>query len=457
MARASCCCSPPDRSPASWLLRSERTGNNRYTSSMEVSIRSASLRNVQQAEAQVVGHRHRREDRPAARHQRDARSDDLLGGLLGDRLSVERDRPGRGGEPADGLEDRRLAGAIGSQQRDDLALGHVEVHAEQHLQLAVAHVDIGRPEQRGGPGWRRATVRSTGIARDREVHHRGIAGRARRAHQRVVGEVAVRGPGLSVRLGLGIGVEDLGHDLGRVLHRSVGRRRARRARVSRPAQLRWSCRARTPRTPRTPRGPSGRGATPRDPCRGGPPPGAGADRAASRRGRPARTESATAPRGRRCRRRSRRMVASRSWVPRSPAAPVIAPPIEPSPPMVAMENTSIDWIGWYEPARAPWSSSTWSPPARPAIPPENTNPDRVTHRVGTDCRLGRLPVVAGCDEQPAGPGSADTAGERDAPSRGRRGRTTACTAPSRGRLVPTAAAARPFWGMISGKTLGLRT
>ena len=79
-----------------------------------------------------------------------------------------------------------------------------------------------------------------------------------------------------------------------------------------------------------------------------------------------------------------RMVASRSWSPRMPAAPVIAPPIEPSPPIVAMEKISTDCTGWYDPTRAPCSTSTCSPPASPARKPEKTKPLSVTQRVDTE-------------------------------------------------------------------------
>ena len=47
----------------------------------------------------------------------------------------------RGQEAHDGLQRRGLAGAVAAHQRHDLAAAQGEVHAEQHLRLA-----IGRPQ-----------------------------------------------------------------------------------------------------------------------------------------------------------------------------------------------------------------------------------------------------------------------------------------------------------------------
>ena len=52
------------------------------------------------------------------------------------------------------LQQRRLAGAVRAEQGDDLALADVEVDAEQHLHVAVAHVEAPHVEQvrrRGRP------------------------------------------------------------------------------------------------------------------------------------------------------------------------------------------------------------------------------------------------------------------------------------------------------------------
>ena len=52
-------------------------------------------------------------------------------------------------DAADGLEQRRLAGAVGAEQGDDLALPHLEVDAEEHLHLVVGDVDAAA--QSSGP------------------------------------------------------------------------------------------------------------------------------------------------------------------------------------------------------------------------------------------------------------------------------------------------------------------
>ena len=51
----------------------------------------------------------------------------------------------------DRLQRRRLAGAVGAEQRHDRALRHVEAEAAQHQDdLVVDHLDVADAEQRGG-------------------------------------------------------------------------------------------------------------------------------------------------------------------------------------------------------------------------------------------------------------------------------------------------------------------
>ena len=47
----------------------------------------------------------------------------------------------------DRLQQRRLAGAVAPEQRDDLVLVHVERHVAQDVALAVERVDAGEAEQ----------------------------------------------------------------------------------------------------------------------------------------------------------------------------------------------------------------------------------------------------------------------------------------------------------------------
>ena len=55
-------------------------------------------------------------------------------------------------EAAHHLEEGRLAGAVGAEQRHGLAGGDGEVDAEEHLHLAVGEVDAADVE--GGDGGR---------------------------------------------------------------------------------------------------------------------------------------------------------------------------------------------------------------------------------------------------------------------------------------------------------------
>ena len=109
-----------------------------------------SRRSIQPAVAQVLGDGQRRERRPAAGHEHDAPGRDLVGGGVGDVAAVEDDRALVGRDQAgDRLEQRRLAGAVGAEQRHDLALVDLEVDVEQHLHVAVADVEAPDEQQLG--------------------------------------------------------------------------------------------------------------------------------------------------------------------------------------------------------------------------------------------------------------------------------------------------------------------
>ena len=72
-----------------------------------------------------------------------------VGGKAGHVLACERDRAPLGlDQAADALQQRRLAGAVGSEQGDDLALDDVEVDTEEDLHGPVRHVDSAALEQR---------------------------------------------------------------------------------------------------------------------------------------------------------------------------------------------------------------------------------------------------------------------------------------------------------------------
>ena len=69
--------------------------------------------------------------------------DPLLGGDVGDRAAVQaHDAARRRAEAGDDPQDRRLAGAVGAEQREHLAPAHLEADVEQDLHLAVGEVDV---------------------------------------------------------------------------------------------------------------------------------------------------------------------------------------------------------------------------------------------------------------------------------------------------------------------------
>ena len=99
-------------------------------------------------EAQVLGDGQRRERALAARHLHDAAARDLVGRRVRHVAPVEHDGAVRRlDQTGDRLQQRRLAGAVGAEQRDDLAFVDLEVHAEQHLHAVVVHVDVADEEQ----------------------------------------------------------------------------------------------------------------------------------------------------------------------------------------------------------------------------------------------------------------------------------------------------------------------
>src|SRR4029079_16839013 len=91
---------------------------------------------------QVFEHRHAREDAAAFRRLRDAEADDLMRRALGDVVAGELDRSGPAARrSANGHHQRRLAGAVGPNQGDDLALIDVDIDALEGLNLAIEGLD----------------------------------------------------------------------------------------------------------------------------------------------------------------------------------------------------------------------------------------------------------------------------------------------------------------------------
>ena len=67
--------------------------------------------------------------------------------------------------PRDGAQQRRLAGAVRAEEGDALALGDLEVDAEEDLDAAVADVEVADGQQRCAPGVALGGVRGAGGGR----------------------------------------------------------------------------------------------------------------------------------------------------------------------------------------------------------------------------------------------------------------------------------------------------
>ncbi len=103
----------------------------------------------ERTDLQVLADRHVGEDALATGQHLDAAVHAPFGGDVRDRLPVEADHaPRRGAEAGDDPQDRRLAGAVGAEQREHLALAHLEADVEQHLHLAVGEVDRAHLDRR---------------------------------------------------------------------------------------------------------------------------------------------------------------------------------------------------------------------------------------------------------------------------------------------------------------------
>ena len=127
-AIASICCSPPESVPPRWCRRSLRRGNSVKTRSRSAS--KCVVAGDDRAHLQVFQHRHAREDAAALRRLRDAQPRDLVGRQARDVVPVEHDRAlARARIAEDRHHQGRLAGAVGADQRDDLAVGDVDVDA----------------------------------------------------------------------------------------------------------------------------------------------------------------------------------------------------------------------------------------------------------------------------------------------------------------------------------------
>src|ERR687894_748087 len=100
----------------------------------------------------VVADRHRPEDLEALERAGDTEPGPLVGGHTDDVAAVEPDpAPLDRLQAADGVEERRLAGAVRPDEPGRLAGRHVQVHEVQRLDASEGHGDLLDLEERHGP------------------------------------------------------------------------------------------------------------------------------------------------------------------------------------------------------------------------------------------------------------------------------------------------------------------
>ena len=146
-AIASICCSPPDSVPPRWSMRCFRSGKSAKTRVevvVELRAGSATVAPICRFSSTVM----REKDAAAFRRLRDAKPGDLVGRQSRDVAAVEDDRAFAGARiAADRHHQRRLAGAVGADQRDDLAFVDVEIDALERHDVAVEGLDAAHGEQ----------------------------------------------------------------------------------------------------------------------------------------------------------------------------------------------------------------------------------------------------------------------------------------------------------------------
>ena len=148
---ASICCWPPLSVPAICSRRSARIGNISKTKS-SVSARAPAGRRGVGADLEVFEHAHPAEQPPPLGHQDDAALDDR-GAAASVWIGRAVERDGAGGRPVqahDRPHQRRLAGAVRPDQRDDLALLDLQRDVPERLHVAVVGIDAADLEHRRG-------------------------------------------------------------------------------------------------------------------------------------------------------------------------------------------------------------------------------------------------------------------------------------------------------------------
>ena len=161
-AIASICCSPPDKRAAA-LRRAFLEPREHGEDLLEVVFEMGEIVD-RGAHLQVLEHRHARKDAAAFGRLGDRQARDLVRRHAGDVLAGEDDRAAARARLAeDRHHHRRLAGAVGADQGDDLAFVDVDVDALERLDLAVEGLDAAHRSSGLGAGRRAARHGCSGL------------------------------------------------------------------------------------------------------------------------------------------------------------------------------------------------------------------------------------------------------------------------------------------------------
>ena len=144
---ASICCWPPLSTPARLGVAPSAPGNSSNTPSMRSPCCFAQPLRIA-AELEIFLHGHLRENVAAFRDMRQSELRKLVRFKSRDILSGEKDAPGRDvDQPRNRPQQRGLADAVPAEQRDDLAWADIERAIPDHLDVAVADIDVLHRQQ----------------------------------------------------------------------------------------------------------------------------------------------------------------------------------------------------------------------------------------------------------------------------------------------------------------------
>jgi hypothetical protein len=147
---ASICCSPPESVPPFWSRRSREHP-------LEVGGDAVAVGPHEGPQLEVLEHRHAREDATALGRLGDPEAHDAIGGEPVETMAIEGHAAAPGGNGTqDRLQRRRLPGAVGADQGDDLPALHGQRQATQRADVAIVGVDVGQLEHGGYRGASRA-------------------------------------------------------------------------------------------------------------------------------------------------------------------------------------------------------------------------------------------------------------------------------------------------------------